>query len=715
MRAKTTLLAAVLSLLVACAVAAEKPAPAKPKSSAGPKSSAKSGLSKEAKKKQMQAVYEKGMKLYKEGKYAECINELDKIKKAGVSLGWWTDMKVNNTLESAYEKLMKAKREAAKKAEEQKRKAKENEMRALLKQGVKLCKEKKYVESVQVLEKVKKSGVDLGFWDNMKLNSTLAKARDRQAEAEKKAAKAKREAAKKAEEQARKAKEKEMRALFERGIKLYKEKKYTESVEVLEKVKKSGVDLGWWDNMKLNNTLGEARRKKARVVKRVLKAKPQPPKKAAPVKAKPKTKKAEMLALYEQGIALYKEKKYAESIDALEKVKQSGVDLGWWANSNCSNTLENARHKLMEIKKKEAEERRKAQKEEMLKLYSQGLAYYEQGKYREAVIALDKVIESGVDIGLFEAIKLRDTRTKALAAAKQITAGEKPAPPKVAKAAPAAPAKPAPTKPPAAKAAPAKPAVTKPAAKPAAKPKAPAKPAPKKPAVTKPAAKPVPPPAKPEAKPKAPVKPKAPAKVKRPAKPKVPAAPPVVKPKPVEARVPVHIFGIEVLPDPVTTPDNVRAESAGRKALRVARVVPGSDAEAVGIQRGDLIYKLNGKDVKSIDALVDILGDMRPDEEGCVELLRGRQTIIAKFAVAPTFVETSSFLFLWTEKSNIYVTRWWFCGPVIFSKKTTNGAYEESSFLGPLFFYHKRHGQRNLLGTLLVIWIPWGKETPVTF
>ena len=59
----------------------------------------------------------------------------------------------------------------------------------------------------------------------------------------------------------------------------------------------------------------------------------------------------------------------------------------------------------------------------------------------------------------------------------------------------------------------------------------------------------------------------------------------------------------------------------------VSDVQPGSPAEKADIQRGDVIVKLNGKDVKSTDVLSRLISELGPGKKATVSVLRKGKTI----------------------------------------------------------------------------------------
>jgi hypothetical protein len=78
----------------------------------------------------------------------------------------------------------------------------------------------------------------------------------------------------------------------------------------------------------------------------------------------------------------------------------------------------------------------------------------------------------------------------------------------------------------------------------------------------------------------------------------------------------------------------------GGKALTVLRVVPGSRAARIGIEEGDVLRRLNGKDVKSIQGLLDrvaeVLGGENP-QPVVVEVEReGKPLKLEEKPAAPT-------------------------------------------------------------------------------
>jgi len=180
-----------------------------------------------------------------------------------------------------------------------------------------------------------------------------------------------------------------------------------------------------------------------------------------------------------------------------------------------------------------------------------------------------------------------------------------------------------------------------------------------------------------------------------------------------KARAEPPVFGLELFPEPVRIPKQVRAESAGRKGLRVKSVIPGTEAEKAGIQNGDIIYEFNGRPIKSFNDLIDAIGDLAPGKKTVVRMVRGLNTVVREFRPGEFRTKKGNCFIFLHESKNIFVSRAWFLGLIAVSKKTANGSCEWSSFLGPILFDYVKIGDSKRFTTLLLLTIKWGKKTPV--
>ncbi|HEX5625823.1 MAG TPA: PDZ domain-containing protein [Saprospiraceae bacterium] len=61
----------------------------------------------------------------------------------------------------------------------------------------------------------------------------------------------------------------------------------------------------------------------------------------------------------------------------------------------------------------------------------------------------------------------------------------------------------------------------------------------------------------------------------------------------------------------------------GENGAQVIEVFEGSAAEKVGIQEGDIILSIQGKETKSVDAVIDVLSGNKPGDKVKVSVLRG--------------------------------------------------------------------------------------------
>ena len=74
------------------------------------------------------------------------------------------------------------------------------------------------------------------------------------------------------------------------------------------------------------------------------------------------------------------------------------------------------------------------------------------------------------------------------------------------------------------------------------------------------------------------------------------------------------------IPDYTGSPDN-------RPGMRLAGVRPGGPAEQAGLQRGDWIVELNGREVRDIYDLMYVLQEAKPGEQGTVVAERDGERI----------------------------------------------------------------------------------------
>ncbi len=175
-----------------------------------------------------------------------------------------------------------------------------------------------------------------------------------------------------------------MTALYYKGLDLYGQGKFKESLDAFTKVKESGVDLGWWNNSKLNRYINAAqgemqRQAMAAATEEARKARQQEDKKLQEEREKARKEFAEKLAaqppsvpgkeapapegapgptaeqkyleakeLYEKGLKLHSEERYAEARDVFKEVLDSGVSLGWWNNRRLKHYLADSDYKAQE-------------------------------------------------------------------------------------------------------------------------------------------------------------------------------------------------------------------------------------------------------------------------------------------------------------------------------------------------------------------------------
>lgn len=178
-------------------------------------------------------------------------------------------------------------------------------------------------------------------------------------------------------------KTKAMTELYHKGLSLYGQGKYKEALDIFLKVQESGVNLGWWHNARLKNYINSARgeiqrqemalateqaRKAQQMEAQKIEAEKQKARKELAEKAiepapvpevspSGPTAEQKFLAakeLFEKGLKLYSEERYAEARDVFKEVLDSGVSLGWWNNRRLKSYLADAEYKAREAKKIEA-------------------------------------------------------------------------------------------------------------------------------------------------------------------------------------------------------------------------------------------------------------------------------------------------------------------------------------------------------------------------
>ena len=184
-------------------------------------------------------------------------------------------------------------------------------------------------------------------------------------------------------------------------------------------------------------------------------------------------------------------------------------------------------------------------------------------------------------------------------------------------------------------------------------------------------------------------------------------------PPPPQATQP--IFGVEVDPDFVRLPADLRAESAGMTGVRVRRIVPNTMAQQVGLQPGDVIYKINNKKIQNFDDVMEILVEMRPNVKGRVDFVRGNATFIRDFRVDETYNRDFNFLYLvWTRESR-FAGRFDFCGIICNTKELNTKVCGSFAFLGPLIFDFHKVGPAEVVTTLFLLKFRKGTPAPVVF
>jgi len=175
------------------------------------------------------------------------------------------------------------------------------------------------------------------------------------------------------------------------------------------------------------------------------------------------------------------------------------------------------------------------------------------------------------------------------------------------------------------------------------------------------------------------------------------------------------IFGVEVDPEIVRLPADVRAESAKMKGLRVRSVVPGTMANQAGLQPGDVIYMINNHRIHNFDDVMEILVELRPNVTGRVDYVRGNATFIRDFRPDQTYNKDFNLLYAICAKESRFAGRFDFCGIVCNTKETKTHTCGSFAFLGPLIFDFHKVGPAKSVTTLFFLTFRKGKPAPVVF
>jgi S1-C subfamily serine protease len=69
------------------------------------------------------------------------------------------------------------------------------------------------------------------------------------------------------------------------------------------------------------------------------------------------------------------------------------------------------------------------------------------------------------------------------------------------------------------------------------------------------------------------------------------------------------------------------------RGMKISGVVGGSPAETAGVKAGDILTSFDGKPIKNIEALQQVLSTAKPDVEVEIIVIRGTETL--KFKIKP--------------------------------------------------------------------------------
>lgn len=285
---------------------------------------------------------------------------------------------------------------------------KEAKVHADFNKAVALYNQGKLDQARDLFLQVKNSGVYLGFFKNRDLYNYLARI----------------------EEQVRKAptdRVEEINAKYEHGKALYDEGRYVEAKKVFEEVRDSKVNLGFFKDRALKSYLAridddiqKQRREPAAAPKpgeqppvaekpTTPRAEPTPPagkkvEEAAPVPTVDevaRVRKEQMISLYEEGKRFYDQDRWSEARDALQKVADSGVDIGWWRNRSLQSMLLNAKRRAEQkaVESVRAPEPTPGRKNELMQKFQEAEALLAAGRYDESALLYQEIKSAKVDLG----------------------------------------------------------------------------------------------------------------------------------------------------------------------------------------------------------------------------------------------------------------------------------------------------------------------------
>lgn len=85
-----------------------------------------------------------------------------------------------------------------------------------------------------------------------------------------------------------------------------------------------------------------------------------------------------------------------------------------------------------------------------------------------------------------------------------------------------------------------------------------------------------------------------------------------------------------VVPDELTAPMAEKLKYPQPRGLRIVRVIPGTPAQRAGLQNSDVLWKLNGQEMKSIETLQRAMREVKPDDVLDLEVYRRGEAIQMK-------------------------------------------------------------------------------------
>ena len=355
-----------------------------------------------AKRAKAEADYELGVKLYEQGKLPEAKAAFARVRKSGISLGWWKDSHLKGYMAKITdaEKRKLARAEAAKRAagaakqREAEAKRRLQSQSSAYAQAEALFKAGKYAEAKTAFDAIARSRPLGSEKRRAQIAAYLSQCERKMAEASR------------AREKQKVALGEKYRAMYQQAKRLYEAREFERAKPLFLKVQKSGIRLGFFGNMRLRRylrTIDSDIAKKKRAV------------------AAAEAKKRQQLVAFAAAEQAYRQGHYEQAKEAFLKVQQSGVNIGPAKTAALRSYLKTADAKIAEqraakleaiekklesgfleariaeIEKKMQENRRR--RAEALATYDQAVRDYKAGKLEAAQKGFATVRASNVDIG----------------------------------------------------------------------------------------------------------------------------------------------------------------------------------------------------------------------------------------------------------------------------------------------------------------------------